>query len=182
MGREKRLGSAERDSKLLSPEKVLSLRRNSAAANGESGQPLSSLFNQSLNESLNGLDRSLSKGSRDFGHESRRFVSENVHEEQRSSTNRLLGSSFREVANYSASNNSATVKSDFSETKRSVIDSASNVKGIRITLSLNHSGFDGRSFSASFGRPRSNSLSARFLGRLGQNGLLAFADRKQKFR
>lgn len=118
----------ERDSKLVSPEKVLSLRRNSAAGNGESGQPLSSLFNQSLNESLNGLDRSLSKGSRDFGAESRRFASESFHEERSSS--RVLGSSFRELSNYSVSNNTTTERSDFSEAKRAVVDNASNVKGL----------------------------------------------------
>lgn len=104
-GSNQRLGSLEREnvgSKLLSPEKVLSLRRNSSDLNQASSQPLSSLFDTQE------LSRSTTNES------TRRFASE-----ERSSS---LLMSKQTTSNHMAS-------SSISTAKRAVIDKAPNVKG-----------------------------------------------------
>ena len=107
-----RLGSLEREnSKLVSPEKVLSLRRNSSDVNHQTSQPLSSLLDsEELSRSAVPKNELASK----------RYVNEAMHEER---TNHLLNSkqSFSTTSNHVTS----------SSTKRaSIIDNASNVKGM----------------------------------------------------
>lgn len=124
LGRDKRLNSVERENKLLSPEKVLSLRRNSDAV---TAQPLSSLFQPNNAEEVNGVGRTTSKTSRDFTTtESSRYVNEtyelksnhlsniNKHEYSSNELNSPIG---HVLAN----------KSERLETSR--VDKASNVKG-----------------------------------------------------
>ncbi len=130
LGRDKRLSSVERENKLLSPEKVLSLRRNSAGTGADavthSTQPLSSLFQSSNAEEVNG--RSTSKMSREFtNNESRRYVNETF--ESRSS-NHMSSVNKHEYNSSEVSSPINHVLTNKSESNR--IDSASNVKG-RIT-------------------------------------------------
>lgn len=120
LGREKRLTSVERENKLLSPEKVLSLRRNSTDPATQSAQPLSSLFQQSNDQ----VGRSTSKTTRDFG-ESRRYVSESYESRNhQSSINKEYNSN--EIS--SPISHVLANKSERLESKR--VDNASNVKGI----------------------------------------------------
>jgi hypothetical protein len=129
LGREKRLSSVERENKLLSPEKVLSLRRNSAGTGAEAvtytANPLSSLFQSNNAEEVNGVGRSTSKTSRDFTtNESRRYVNETF--ESRSS-NHLSSVNKHEYNSNEISSPINHVLTNKSESNR--IDSASNVKG-----------------------------------------------------
>lgn len=131
LGREKRLSSVERENKLVSPEKVLSLRRNSAGTGADAvthtAQPLSSLLNVAADE-VNGVGRSTSKTSRDFGSESRRFVSESFE----SRSNHL--SSINKHTEYNSNELSSPLshvlanKTERTESSKRV-DNASNVKG-----------------------------------------------------
>ncbi|XP_046654649.1 filamin-C-like isoform X2 [Daphnia pulicaria] len=126
LGRDKRLSSVERENKLLSPEKVLSLRRNSAGTGADAvthpTQPLSSLFQSSNAEEVNG--RSTSKMSREFTtNESRRYVNETF--ESRSS-NHLSSVNKHEYNSNEISSPINHVLTNKSESNR--IDSASNVK------------------------------------------------------
>lgn len=131
LNREQRLNSVERENnKLVSPEKVLSLRRNSSAAgadiNSHTSQPLSSLFSSANDdEAVNTIARTGSKNSRDFSSlESKRYVSESIQKER---SNHLVNSSqhsFQELRSNSTSNH-------VESSKRAVaVDSASNVKGL----------------------------------------------------
>ena len=129
LNREQRLNSVERENnKLVSPEKVLSLRRNSSAAgadfNSHTSQPLSSLFSPANadDEAISpAIARTGSKNARDFSslESSKRYVSESFQKER---SNHLVNS-FQELRSNSTSNHV--------ESKRAVIDSASNVKGSR---------------------------------------------------
>jgi hypothetical protein len=105
LSRENRLNSLERENnKLLSPEKVLSLRRNSADPNQPTSQPLSSLM----------------KSSRDEERSTTSKMSNHIHESKMSlnlSTNHL------EPRSISPSKLSERIES------RASIDNASNVKG-----------------------------------------------------
>lgn len=138
LGRDKRLSSVERENKLLSPEKVLSLRRNSAGTGADAvthtAQPLSSLFQSNKEEDVNGVGRSISKTSRDFTtNESRRYVNETFE----SRSNHMSSINKHEYNSNELSspiNHVLTNKSERSES--SWIDKASNVKGsVRINVS-----------------------------------------------
>ena len=104
-GREKRLSSVERENKLLSPEKVLSLRRNSAAGTTAGDQPLSSLLNVDAEVANGVIGRSTSKTSRDF-------ATSNRYESFESSRS-----------------NHVTKHSEYNEQSSRRVDNASNVKG-----------------------------------------------------
>ncbi|XP_059352458.1 filamin-B-like isoform X4 [Daphnia carinata] len=120
LGRDKRLNSVERENKLLSPEKVLSLRRNSDAV---TAQPLSSLFQQNNAEEMNGIGRSTLKTSRDFTTESSRYVNETYEMKSNHLSNKHEYSS--NELNSPISHLLAN-KSERLETSR--VDKASNVK------------------------------------------------------
>lgn len=105
-----RLGSLERENvgnKLVSPEKVLSLRRNSGDINQTSSQPLSSLFQSSTNNS-DEFTRSMTKNES----ATKRYVSEE----------RSLMSSSNHIATANHVTSTTT-------TKRAIIDNGPNVKG-----------------------------------------------------
>ena len=128
LGRDKRLSSVERENKLLSPEKVLSLRRNSAGTGADAvthpAQPLSSLFQSSNVEEVNGVGRSTSKTSREFStNESRRYVNETFE----SRSNHMSTVNKHEYNSNEVSSPINHVLTNKSENNR--IDSASNVKG-----------------------------------------------------
>lgn len=119
----------ERENKLLSPEKVLSLRRNSAGTGAEAvtytANPLSSLFQSNNAEEVNGVGRSTSKTSRDFTtNESRRYVNETFESRSNHMSSTIKNDS-HEVS--SPINHVLTNKSERLESNR--IDKASNVKG-----------------------------------------------------
>ena len=125
--REPRLNSVERENnKLVSPEKVLSLRRNSSAAGADGNrpsQPLSSLITSNNNDDdlanspVPPVARTASRNANDYSSlESKRYESV---QEGRSSSNHFQNSS----------NYHTTATSNHVESKRSIIDSASNVKG-----------------------------------------------------
>lgn len=138
LGREKRLSSVERENKLMSPEKVLSLRRNSGATGADvvaqSTQPLSSLYPFNADE-INGIGRSTSKTSRDFA-DTRRYVSDTY--EARS--NHVMNVNKHEYNSNSLNSPISQVlsnRSEKTETKRAIVDNASNVKGTQtISASL----------------------------------------------
>ena len=119
----------ERENKLLSPEKVLSLRRNSAGTGAEAvtytANPLSSLFQSNNAEEVNGVGRSTSKTSRDFTtNESRRYVNE-TFESRSNHMSSTIKSDSNEVSspiNHVLTNKSERLESNW-------IDKASNVKG-----------------------------------------------------
>lgn len=152
VSRENRLNSVEREnSKLLSPEKVLSLRRSSAANEPHTSQPLSSLLTadggDDSDDDGGGLIRSsLSKTTRDFSTSDKRTVSSHTIQEQRS-TNQVQETVVTNVSSStkrehhlnglrSSTPNQVPKAERVETTQRAVIDKASNVKGYsRVSVS-----------------------------------------------
>lgn len=127
------MSSVERENKLLSPEKVLSLRRNSAGTGADAvthtAQPLSSLFQSNNVEEVNGVGRSTSKTSRDFTtNESRRYVNETFESRSSNHMSSINKHEYNSNEVSSPINHVLTNKSERSESNW--IDKASNVKGI----------------------------------------------------
>ena len=128
--RESRFSSLERDnSKLVSPEKVLSLRKNSAEE--PTSQPLSSLLPPSscVDLELSTVTRSASRASRDHVASSsvaeKRFVSESVHEKRSNLVHESKSPS-------SCSLKTATSRMEFE--KRAIVDNSANVKGQMMSI------------------------------------------------
>ena len=147
LSRENRLNSLERENnKLLSPEKVLSLRRNSADPNQPTSQPLSSLM----------------KSSRDEERSTTSKMSNHIHESKMSlnlSTNHL------EPRSISPSKLSERIES------RASIDNASNVKGKnpQISKSKKFTGIIEFCVDSERHEIGCHSIPSRFVGRSGQN-------------